>query len=78
MHCKAGRSWVVGLEEVLGVDPGMGSQLEAFGRRKEAAADAAEVVGMMIGGGAWGIAAGDSVAVATSMTQGVLHSLAWL
>ena len=52
VHCKAGRSWAVGPGEVLEVDPEMGSQLVAFGRHKEAAADVAEVAGMMIGGGA--------------------------
>ena len=52
MRCKAGMSQVVGLEEALEVDLGMGSQLVAFDRHKEAAADVAEVAGMMIGGGA--------------------------
>lgn len=52
VRCKAGRLWVVGLGEALEVDLGMGSQLVAFDRRKEAAADAAGVVGRMIGGGA--------------------------
>lgn len=78
MRCKAGMSRVVGLEEALEVDLGMGSQLVAFGRHKEAAADVAEVAGMMIGGGAWGTVAGDSVVVATSKTQEALRSLVWL
>jgi hypothetical protein len=47
----AGTSWVAGLEEALEVGLGMGSQLVATGRHKEAVADA-EVVGMTIGGGA--------------------------
>ena len=51
VRCKAGRSWVVDLGEVLEVDLGMGNQLVVSGRRKEAAADAAEVVGRMIGDG---------------------------
>ena len=80
MRCKAGMSRVVGLEEALEVDLGMGSQLVAFGRHKEAvaAADAAEVIGTTIGGGAWGTAAGGSVVVATSKTQEALRSLVWL
>ena len=80
MRCKAGRSWAVGPGEVLEVDPEMGSQLVAFGRHKEAvaAADAAEVIGTTIGGGAWGTAAGGSVVVATSKTQEALRSLVWL
>lgn len=45
-------SQVVGLEEALEVDLGMGSQLVAFGHHTKAAADVAEVAGMMIGGGA--------------------------
>ena len=77
MRCKAGRSWAVGPGEVLEVDPEMGSQLVAFGRHKEAAADVAEVAGMMIGGGAWGTVAGGSVVVATSKTQEALRSLVW-
>lgn len=52
VRCKAGMSRVVGLEEALEVDLGMGSQLVSFDRHKEAAADAAEVAGMMSGGDA--------------------------
>lgn len=51
MRCRAGMPWVVGLEEALEADLEMGSHLEASGRRKGAAADAAEVVGRMIGDG---------------------------
>jgi hypothetical protein len=43
---------MVGLEEVLEEDPGMGSLLMASGHHTEAVADAAEVVDMMIGGDA--------------------------
>ena len=52
MRCKAGMSWVAGLEAVLEADLEMGSLLVATGRHKEAVAGAAEVVGMTIGGGA--------------------------
>jgi len=52
VRCKAGRSWVVGLGEVLEVVLEMNSHLAAFGRRKEAVADVAEVAGTMTGGGA--------------------------
>lgn len=76
MRCKAGTSRVVGLEVVLEVGLGMGSQSVAIGRHKEAVADA-EVVDMTIGGDAWDIAAGGSVVVATSKTREVLHSLVW-
>jgi hypothetical protein len=77
VRCTAGMSWVVGLEVVLEVGLGMGSQLVAIGRHKEAVADA-EVADMTIGGDAWGIAAGGNVVVETSKTQEVLHSLVWL
>lgn len=52
VRCKAGMPWAVGLGEALEVDLGMGNQLVAFGHHKEAAAGAAEVVDMTIGGGA--------------------------
>ena len=41
VRCKAGMSWVAGLEAVLEVDLGMSSLLVATGRHKEAVAGAA-------------------------------------
>jgi hypothetical protein len=70
-------SWVVGLGEDLEVGLGKDSQLVATGRHKEVVADA-EVVGMMIGGDAWGIAAGGSAVAETWKTQEELRSLVWL
>jgi hypothetical protein len=78
VRCKAGRLLVVGLEEGLEVDLGMGSQLVAFGLHKEAVAGAVEVVDMTIGGDAWGIEADGSVVVETWKTQEELRSLVWL
>ena len=52
VRCTAGMLWVVDLVEVLEVGLVLGSQLVAFGRRKEAVADAAEVADKMIDGGA--------------------------
>jgi hypothetical protein len=78
VRCKVGRWLVVGLGEVLEVGLGMGSQLVAFGRHKEAVAGAAEVVDMTIGGGALGIEAGGSVVVETWKTQEELRSPFWL
>jgi hypothetical protein len=72
VRCKAD-SLKVDLEEDLEGDPGVGSQLAAFGRHK-AVAGAVEVVDMMIVGGAWGIVAGGSAVAGTLRIREVLRS----
>jgi len=63
---------------VLEVVLEMGIRIAAFDHHKAVAAAVVGAAGMMIGGGASGIAVGGSVAVETWKTREAPHSPAWL